>query len=105
MKEFKEVKELFREREWTREGTKFYHEQVFNNGKAYIYAVGFKKGEYLWFEVFKRKVAPNIKNVDGKLVSDNENGVVKYPSNECFGKWARNCQTFEQAMQYAKEWS
>lgn len=105
MKDYKEIKELFLEKEWTRDGTKFYHEQVYNNGNVYIYAIGYKKGERLWYEVFKRKVAPYTKNVDGKLVSDNDLGVVKYPSNEAFGHWARNCQTFEQAMQYAKEWS
>lgn len=105
MKEFAQITELFNEREWLRQGTKFYHEQVFNNGKAYIYAVGYNKGERLWFEVFKRKVVPNITNVNGKIVRLEDKGHVAYPCDNDFGKWARNCTTFEQAMQYAKEWS
>lgn len=88
------IKELFKHKTATREGCKFTYDQVFFNGKLYIYEVSYYGSNKPWYEVFKRKLVPNIKNVDGKLVrTDDEH--VKYPPNEAFGKWAWCCHDVE----------
>ena len=101
------IKELFKERKWKREGNIFYHKQVYFDGNVYIYAVDMDDEEmkHPYYEVFKRKIIPDIKVVEGKFVKSNDNFHVKYPGNEDFGKWARNCSTYEDAMKYVEEWS
>lgn len=101
------VKELFTERKWYREGTTFYHKQVFNNGNVYIYAVEADDEEmkHPYYEVFKRKIIKDMKVIDGKFINSETDFHVKYPSNEDFGKWAKNCVTLEDAMKWVEKWS
>lgn len=105
MDRFENVNELFIEKFWNRDGERFYHHQVFNNGKVYIYEVGYSKDDKHWYEVFKRKVIADVEKIDGKIVTSKTNGHVKYPSNEDFGHWAKNCVSLTDAMQYAEIWS
>lgn len=90
------IKELFIEKDCIREGDKFHHKQVFNNGKMYIYQVGYGAGDtHPWYEVFKRKIVPDVLNVEGKLKASETDFHVKYPSNESFGRWAFCCHDIE----------
>ena len=88
------IKELFIEKDWQREGDRFHHRQVFNNGKIYIYEVDYVDSNHPWYEIFKRKIVPDVVKVDGKL-KNGENYHVKYPSNESFGRWAWCCHDID----------
>lgn len=90
------IKELFIEKDSFREGSKFYHKQVFFNGMFYIYQVGHSADDSNpWYEIFKRKIVPDVISVEGKLKASETDFHVKYPSNEAFGKWAFCCHDVE----------
>ena len=93
MIDFDVVKELFLERDWNRDGKVFHHRQVFANGSVYVYEVSKPCGA-VWYEVFKRRIVPDVAQVDGKLTKLDDRGHVKYPSDEDFGRWAKNCVSF-----------
>ena len=84
--EYNEIIELKDEFQQTRDGEKFHHRKVYSDDRIYIYQVNGK-----WFEVFKRKVKPKNKMIDGKFISVEGVGRVAYPNNEDFGSWAWNC--------------
>lgn len=102
------TKELFRERKWNRDGEVFFHRQVFFNGEVYIYEVS--QGTGKWYEVFKRRERPLLVVEDGKMKKHPTDTKIAYPSNEDFGKWAKNCTDLEGdkwwcAMYWVRKWS
>lgn len=100
------IKELFTEKKWKREGSVFWHRQVFNGGGVYIYAVSLSEDmRQPYYEVFKRRIVSDIKVVDGKFKRIDDSFHVKYPANEDFGRWAKNCVTLDDAMEWVRKWS
>lgn len=100
------IKELWKEKRWTREGKTFHHRQVYESEIGYIYEVSHSEDySYPWYEVFKRKIDNSVKVEDGKLMRDESKKVVRYPSNEEFGRWAYCVDSMEKAMKCIKEWS
>ena len=53
----------------------------------------------------------DIKNINGSTVRNYVNGHVKYPSNNDFGRWAKNCISMKDendrfdALYWIKEWT
>lgn len=93
--DFKNVTELWTVKDCGREGEMFHHEQVLKNDYVYVYKV--YKPEtprYCWFEVFKRKIIADVIHEGSKIYKSKENGHVAYPGNKDFGRWAKNCPTF-----------
>lgn len=92
------IKELWIERDWHRDGEVFHHRQVFNDGEIYVYEVN-----DTYYEIFKRKIIPDVKKVDGKLIKSETDFHVKYPSDEDFGRWAFNCADKESVRRFLKD--
>lgn len=106
MDRFENVRELFAKKKWNRDGSTFYHRQIFANGYAYIYEVDHDETfEHPWYEVFKRKVVEDIEKVDGQFIRSKTNGHVKYPCNEDFGKTAKCCSTIKDAEEWIMKWT
>ena len=97
------AKELFIEKDWYRDGEKFHHCQVFFDGSIYVYEVSYCGSKNHWYELFKRKLVNDVKNIDGKLIRSETDFHVKYPSNEDFGKWAFCCHDKESILRFLKD--
>ena len=111
MKNFENITELFIDRDWLRGCSEFHHHQVFNNGHVYVYEVRNVNNDTICYEVFKRKIIADVKYIDGKFINSDTNGHVKYPCDEDFGRWAKNCISMKDendrfdALYWIKEWT
>ena len=98
------IKELFIERNWNRDGEKFHHQQILNDGNYYIYEVSYGKCSK-WYEVFKRKIQPDVKFINGKFEKVDDAFHVKYPGNNDFGSWAFCYNDVDGCMGQIERWS
>lgn len=101
---FNTIEELFDDKTCIKGGDKFRYRQVLNDGQWYIYEVRYLLGKHVSYEVFKRRVVPKSEydRDNGKFVTVQGVGRVKYPSDEDFGKWAFSCPDIETCERYIK---
>ena len=77
--------------EFTKSGDKFTQVGFNETTRIYMYERVLKIDGAVYYEVFERKIGNAYKSAEK---------IVRYPTDECFGAWAKCCSTYKAAKQY-----